>query len=573
MDCRSKWLVRARLFSTSISPSHAAIATFFLIASQLATAGPISSRDPSPALSLAPSSPVASIEVAPQRVRLRWTAAARATHYRVFLQRSATESYRQVGKPLPAKTRRMNVALSAHLHDWSAAKYIVAACNLVGCARSSPVGTAEQASSARELIIPEYEEHEPTAGPINQMFGMQVALSGDGRTLAVADSWYFGGSEWPWYQSGAVYVYCRSNGEWKSTTKLQPPSPRGGDIFGSDLSLSHDGRTLAVGAQYEGYDAPSQDAGPGSVFVYSKTSKGWSSPAIVRATNPEDAASFGRSVELDASGRVLAVGAPYASTTAEGETSAQVGAVYVYRFRDAQWTPEASLQAPNPQQFDRFGLGVRLSEDGRTLGILAGEQNLETEDFDVGGWPNRNNTVYVFGREQGEWNLQAEFEGSATEPMLGGVGYDYEGQVEGFDLSADGRTLVIASPYAEASDGGFGLIRFYRRQKGYWSSSEILTSTIADRAYLGTRVTLSADGKTLAVTAGRHDDLYGEPFVVSFARRSGRWVEASVLNSPLYPDYSTFGQSIALSARGTRLAVGSGVFNAESTWWGAAIVY
>ena len=115
-----------------------------------------------------------------------------------------------------------------------------------------------------EVLTSAYELHEPTNAPRNQQYGGQVALSGDGRTLAVADLWYYGGSEWPWYGSGAVYVYARSNGAWALQAKLEPPNARGYDYFGADIALSFDGRTLAVGAQNEGYDAPSQDAGPGA---------------------------------------------------------------------------------------------------------------------------------------------------------------------------------------------------------------------------------------------------------------------------------------------------------------------
>src|SRR5690349_17443317 len=66
-----------------------------------------------------------------------------------------------------------------------------------------------------EIITSEYEYHQPTNQSRNQQYGGQVALSGDGETLAVADVWYFGGSEWPWYGSGAVYVYRRESNGWQ----------------------------------------------------------------------------------------------------------------------------------------------------------------------------------------------------------------------------------------------------------------------------------------------------------------------------------------------------------------------
>ncbi len=138
------------------------------------------------------------------------------------------------------------------------------------------------------IITSEYEYHEPTNQSKNQQYGGQVALSGDGGTLAVADVWYFGGSEWPWYGSGAVYVYRRVSNSWQLEVKLEPPAARGYDFFGSDVALSMAGNVLVVGAQYEGYDAPSQDAGPGSVFVYKRRNGAWTQETMLRASRAQD---------------------------------------------------------------------------------------------------------------------------------------------------------------------------------------------------------------------------------------------------------------------------------------------
>jgi hypothetical protein len=424
------------------------------------------------------------------------------------------------------------------------------------------------------VLTTEYELHEPTSGPRNQQFGGQVALSADGRTLAVADLWYYGGSEWPWYGSGAVYVYRRVNGAWALQAKLEPPAARGYDFFGSDLALSASGDTLAVGAQNEGYEAPSQDAGPGSVFVFKRRNGEWTQQAMLRATRPQDSASFGRSVEISAGGGVIAVGAPYEAVDVAGAPTPAAGAVYVFKRHAAEWTPQAALQAPSPQSHDQFGHGVRLSEDGRTIAVLAAEQNDATEDFENGGWPNRNNTVYVFGRAAGAWTLQAEFEGSVEDPSFGGTSYEPEGQVEGFDLSADGRTLAIASPFVTAPDNGGGLVRLYKRTGNAWRPTSVaLTPALPDRTEFGLRLTLSNDGKALVATANRSDGPYGRPYVVVFARAGRQWTQVAALESSQWPNYTTFGNSLALSATGKRLVVGSRVYPLADSWWGAVFVY
>ena len=51
--------------------------------------------------------------------------------------------------------------------------------------------------------------------------------------------------------SGAVYVFERSAGEWAQLKYVKAPNAEGGDAFGSSLSLDASGDTLAVGAPGE----------------------------------------------------------------------------------------------------------------------------------------------------------------------------------------------------------------------------------------------------------------------------------------------------------------------------------
>jgi len=426
--------------------------------------------------------------------------------------------------------------------------------------------------SSPQVIVAEYEAHEPTHSARNQTFGTQVALSGDGRTMAVTDLWYYGGPVWPWYGSGAVYVYSRIEGGWELQAKLEPPDARGYDFFGSDLAFSTDGDTLAVGAQYEGYDAPSQEAGPGAVFVFTRRAGQWSQQSAVRSPHPQDGASFGRSVELDARGRVLAVGAPYEAIRSEQGELQQAGAAYVFEKKGAAWIARETLAAPASERHDRFGLGLRLSEDGRTLAILAGEQNDATYDPVTGAWPDRNNTVYVYERTP-DWTLQAQFEGAPDDTMLGGDGFDYEGQVEGFDLSGDGRTLAIASPYARAADGESGLVRFYRRLGRHWTPAGQVVPSLSGRVAFGLQVTLSGDGRTMIASMQGAEGPYGRPCVVEFSRVALGWKQSAVMESPAWPAYTSFGNSLASSWNGRILALGSQSYATESSSWGAVFVY
>ncbi len=431
-------------------------------------------------------------------------------------------------------------------------------------------------NTTANILTSDYEYHAPTNQPKNQQYGSQVALSGDGNILAVSDLWYYGGSEWPWYGSGAVYVYRRVSGGWQLEAKLEPPAARGYDFFGSDVALNVSGDVLAVGAQYEGYDAPSQDAGPGSVFVFKRNNGVWTQEAKLQASRPQDAASFGRTVEISAAGDVVAVGAPYESIDSQGVAQSDAGAVYVFTKQAGAWSERNALTAPAPQSSDWFGWGLRLSDDGRVLGVLAAEQNPDTEDYDVGGWPDRVNTVYLFHNDgAGTWNLAAELEGSASEPHFGGTAYEPEGQNEGFDLSADGRTLAIGSPFAAAADGTTGVIRIYERPADQWlPTGTVLQPDLPQRRSFGTRVTLSAQGQSLVAFADQDDGAYGIPYVVAFDLTKKQWQQSAVFQSPAAVPVATgFANSLALSSNGGYFSLGARTFSTATTSWGAVLSY
>jgi hypothetical protein len=297
---------------------------------------------------------------------------------------------------------------------------------------------------------------------------------------------------------------------------------------------------------------------------------------MLRASRAQDSSSFGRTVEVSSAGDVIAVGAPYESVESEGATQSAAGAVYVFKKKEGVWAEQQAVTAPAPQSNDWFGWGVRLSEDGRTLAVLAAEQNPDTEDLENGGWPNRTNTVYLFGRgSDGTWNVSAEFEGSASEPHFGGTAYESEGQTEGFDLSADGRTLAIGSPFALALDGTTGLIRMYRRPANQWlPSGTVLTPALPDRRLFGSRVTLSAHGKSLVAFAERDDGAYGHPYVVAFDQQENTWRQTGVFESPAaIPIASAFANSLTLSWSGRFFTLGARMHATETSTWGAAFNY
>jgi hypothetical protein len=68
--------------------------------------------------------------------------------------------------------------------------------------------------------------------------------------------------------SGAVYTYTRSNGTWSQQAYLKAPTTEVHGWFGMSLALSADGRTLAVGAQYGKTGSNTGIPDAGAVYIY-----------------------------------------------------------------------------------------------------------------------------------------------------------------------------------------------------------------------------------------------------------------------------------------------------------------
>ncbi len=183
--------------------------------------------------------------------------------------------------------------------------------------------------------------------------------------------------------SGAVYVFERNGANWSQQAYVKASNTEAYDWFGWSVALSGDGKTLAVGAPNEasvvpginGIQSDNSVSGAGAAYVFYRDASGWVQQAYVKATTNVDwNESFGTSLSLDASGDLLAIGGPREYSAAAGingdqaDTSmTEAGAVYLYRRSQGQWSAESYLKASNPMMSRMFGQSVALSDDGRTL--------------------------------------------------------------------------------------------------------------------------------------------------------------------------------------------------------------
>jgi hypothetical protein len=145
--------------------------------------------------------------------------------------------------------------------------------------------------------------------------------------------------------AGAVYVFTRAGAQWSQQAYVKASNTEANDQFGSSVALSTDGRMLAVGAAGEasnafgvgGNEASNAASSAGAVYVFTREDAQWSQQAYVKASNAGADDRFGSSLGLSADGRTLAVGASGEDSNATGvgadhgnNAASGAGAVYVF---------------------------------------------------------------------------------------------------------------------------------------------------------------------------------------------------------------------------------------------------
>jgi len=329
------------------------------------------------------------------------------------------------------------------------------------------------------------------------------------------------------FMAGAVYAFTRVNGVWEQHAYVKASNAEAGGSFGVDVALSADGNTLAVGASNEDSTATGingdQDNNwaddSGAVYVFSRMGGAWAQEAYVKASNTDVGDDFGRSVVLSADGNTLAVGARNEDSTATGINGDQdnnwaddSGAVYVFSRMGGAWVQEAYVKASNTDAWDEFGNSVALSADGNTLAV--GALREDSAATGIGGDQHNNaaystGAVYVFNRVSGVWAQHAYVKASNAE-----TGDSFGGSVA---LSADGNTLAVGAVYEDSAVTGIGgdqynntaystgAVYVFNRVAGVWAQHAYVKASNTEEGDGSSLVALSADGDTLAVAAQSED--------------------------------------------------------------------
>jgi hypothetical protein len=463
--------------------------------------------------------------------------------------------------------------------------------------------TSGGATTHYALVVPAQQEAYVKASNAraNALFGYSVALSADGNTLAVGSYNESSAStginvdqaDTSAVEAGAVYVFSRVGATWAQQAYVKASNTRAHARFGYTVALSADGNTLAVGSPQEtsaatgigGDQASTAASYAGAVYVFTRGGASWAQQAYVKASNARANALFGYSVALSADGNTLAVGSNAESSVATGINGDQVdaaayyaGAVYVFSRAGASWAQQAYVKASNTRASTQFGYSVALSADGNTLAVASSNEsssatgiNGNQADTSMGG----AGAVYVFSRVAATWAQQAYVKASNT-----GAGQQFGYSVA---LSADANTLAVGA-YGESSGAtgingpqtgtgvyGAGAVYVFSRVGATtWAQQAyVKASNPRQNAAFGVSVALSGDGNALAVgswqeysaatgiNGGQTSSPNQSGAVYVFSRVATTWAQQAYVKPSNTRASANFGVSVASSADGSTLAVGS----------------
>lgn len=295
--------------------------------------------------------------------------------------------------------------------------------------------------------------------------------------------------------------------------------------FSNSLSITADGRTIAVGAPRQ-TDAAGQTTG--GVHLYTRSGETWTRTSDLRPVEPVDYSWFGCATAISADGSTLAIGALATSA----DPLVRDGAVYIYARDGDQWNYVQKISPTGSTNRQQFGGTLAINADG---GVIA-----------VGAQYEGAGAVYVYEKGGDAWGLAKKLQpddGDSSRWFGAALAID-----------GTGTTLVVGAPTSPPW-GPQGAAYFYTNSGPGWTETAKITPRIPSVGVsLGTSVAISADGSTALIGGATLDpgDQYNHRNVLVFSRSDADWAQSGTLALSSEQEVPGFGAALALNADGTR---------------------
>lgn len=390
-------------------------------------------------------------------------------------------------------------------------------------------------------------------------FGSSVAITGDGRGIAVG-GYYDGGG------IGAIWLFYKDGSNYSLTSKIRGTDESAYAFRGYSCCISNDGKTLA-------FTGPKYLTDKGAVWVYIQPEilSDQVLPKINRFVYNDSFyyVSSADKIETDTlmvKDNVSLFGVkPSSQLTAASNVSSIIEVLQKYGFASTNnyWIYEdlsligTNGSHPVPSFSSKQGYSSALSFNGETA-IVGGIS-----------WNNLTllGSVWIFIKVKGVWSQQAG-------PLWDNTPDGTAEQGFSVSISSNGNYVVFGGPSDNGADLGIGAAYVYHRTGNIWTAQSgplIPPEAVATTAsHVGRSVSLSSSGDVLLVGGdGR--------IIVGFTTVFGGnvWIynrddeDWNLVDGPIRPTGTliNFGWASAISGDGLTFVVGDPDFGGTGAIW------
>ncbi len=319
----------------------------------------------------------------------------------VCIYKNVDDRWEKIGEAINGKYEYEEFGLSVSINDDG---------TIVAAGAPQNTGNGQGAGCIR---IYKYKNDEWTqigediTGKANDWFGSSISINGDGTIVAVGAHWNSDNGQ----QSGHVLVFENINNDWeqKGDTLKGETS---GDIFGTSVSISNDGMTLAIGA-------PGHTSA-GAAYIYRFSNNTWNLLGN-KITGENTGDQSAGSISLSSDGSRVAIGAERNS-----DNGSYAGQIRVFEYINEVWTQRGEDIDGFPD--DWMGFSVSMSADGKTVAAGA-PWNSEHKEF--------SGKVAVYREDKNKWI-----------PKGNKIFGDDKNDIAGYSvcINADGTVIIVGAP-------------------------------------------------------------------------------------------------------------------------------
>ena len=316
-----------------------------------------------------------------------------------------------------------------------------------------------------------------------------------------------------------TFQLCYSSGNWikiGNNTYMYPVSPDlkytniTGNNYLNNTAISADGNTVA-------YVLSNTSTSGSNINISTFISNTWVTQTL--SINYL----YRIALSLSADGKTLAV-----SSNIANENDGYKSYVYVYVL-----TTNWNLQWTRYYTNGDVGYSISLSADGNTLALGT--------PYETSSDSNSIGFVYIYVRYNNIWDI------NYTKLIYNDTVVYNQGLA--VSLSADGNILVVNAVLGNNN----GCVCVWNRNNTIWTQNDLISPEDNNSLYFGQFLSLSADGKTLAITNKNYNNYTGTVYIYRYEDTTYNY---KINLIPDNVENSGYGNGVSLSADGNMVVFG-----------------